>query len=186
MQELMIEPQLWRLAAGWAIVGGIVGILIGAAMQFVPSGPKGGTALVAACVLGIFGAGALYGELVDVNTANVNAELDKRGKTLMERTRTEESRRPRASIRINSESQRETASRMEATLKRNGFVMSGVEFVEPSTAPAILEVRYFRTNDGRAADAVTRMLGAGDPVQVPGFAAAPPNFFDIWLPVEKK
>jgi hypothetical protein len=181
MQELMIEPHLWRLAAGWAIIGGIVGILIGAAMQFVPSGPKGGTALVAACVLGIFGAGALYGEFVDFKTANVNAELEKRGQAMLTRTRAEDARRPHAAIRISSESQREAAAKVEATLKRNGVVSTGVELIDPKAAPAAMEIRYFRSNDGRNADLLGRTINA-EPVHVPGFQSAPPNFFDVWFP----
>ncbi len=186
MQELMIEPQLWRLAAGWAILGGIAGIVIAAALQFIPNVPKGMAALTFACVVAIFGAGAWYGELVDIETKSLTAELEKRGKSLMDRTRAEESRRPHASIRITAESQRADATKMESALKRNGVVMSGIELVDPTRAPATLEIRYFRTNDGRTADALTRIIGAGDGVQVPGFAPAPPNYFDIWLPAVKK
>ena len=36
MQELIIEPSLWRFAGGWMIVAAIVGSSIGAALQFIP------------------------------------------------------------------------------------------------------------------------------------------------------
>ncbi len=181
MQELIIEPSLWRFAGGWMIVAAIVGASIGAALQFIPNMPKGAATGVFVCVAAIFGAGAYFGEFVDLTPTRAVTTIQKQAAELSVAATDRAMKRPRAGIRINNESQRTAAAQMETLLKRNGVIVDGIEMADPKDAPASLEVRYFRQNDARSADALSRIVGGGI-VGVPGFPTAPAGLVDIWLP----
>ena len=186
MEDMSIEPLLWQLGAGWAIAAFVIALLIASLSEAVLKLPKGAASLVLACLFAILGGAAFFDEWAEVRPApiiaNLNTQIAKSEAQSNERAMS----RPRTTIRINGESQKNAARIMEANLKKNNVYVSGIEMVDPKLAPEGMEVRIFHKSDGQMADGIMRIVGAGSVKLLADYPSAPMGISDIWFPKTDK
>ncbi len=186
MEDMSIEPLLWQLGAGWAIAAFVIALLLGSLFEAILKLPKGAASLVLACVFAILGGAAFFDEWAEVRTgpivSNLQSQLAKAEIQSNERAMS----RPRTTIRINGESQKNAARVMEANLKKNNVYVSGIEMVDPNAAPQGMEVRFFHKSDNQLAEGIMRITGAGSVKLINDYPSAPMGLSDIWFPKTDK
>jgi hypothetical protein len=186
MEEMSIEPLLWQLGAGWAIAAFVSALLLASLSEALLKLPKGAASLVLACLFAILGGAAFFDEWAEVRPGSIMASLKSQMQKVEAQSNERAMSRPRTTIRINGESQKNAARALEANLKKNNVYVSGIELVDPKTAPEGMEVRFFHKTDGQMAEGIMRIAGAGSVKLITDYPSAPMGLSDIWFPKTDK